>query len=162
MTAARGRPPSADWFRRHGIVQGLTAGTNRRVVIRLIQRDTCLCCGRAMAENSTGDHLVALANGGGAGADNYVALCGRCNSSKGTRDFLAWWLQRGRRVSELPGDVLTAYARLTFQNERRLGVLTKPAPPALLRANAELAEQLPDLSYRCVLAERVAAIVGTA
>jgi hypothetical protein len=141
-------------------VQGLTAGTNRRVVIRLIQFGRCLGCEREMAESSTGDHLVAIANGGGAGIDNYVPLCGRCNSSKGTRDFIAWWLQRGKRIGELPPDVLTAYCRLTFQNERRLGALTKPAPTALVRAVEELADEL-SLAHRDALRARVAAIVGS-
>src|SRR3954465_14510235 len=63
---------------------------NRETSFRLFTRGQlrgCLCCGEKLSANSTGDHLLALAQGGPAGAQNYSPLCGRCNSSKGKSEF---------------------------------------------------------------------------
>lgn len=87
---------------------------NRQVTIRLIRKWKCFACGAGLAEGSTGDHLIALAEGGSDSIENFSPLCQPCNSSKGKIDLLVWWHTRGRKLNELSPDVLCAYARLRF------------------------------------------------
>lgn len=52
----------------------------------------CTYCGdtedqvEARGDRLTADHVTARANGGRTSRDNYVTACGRCNSSKGSRN----------------------------------------------------------------------------
>jgi len=121
-------------------IKGCAAGIrreNRSTSFRLYvygQEHGCLQCGKPLAVDSTGDHLLALHAGGPDGAQNYVPLCGRCNSSKGAREFFSWWGKKGRRVDELPVDVLCAYARLWWRKHEQDGTLDQPAPEALIAA----------------------------
>ncbi len=86
----QGHRASPAWIKRHGVLVGLV-GDNRKLALRLARRSRCLACAVELPSGSTGDHVIALAAGGPAGAENYLPLCGRCNASKG-----------GRRTS-LPG-----------------------------------------------------------
>lgn len=140
--------------------KGCAAGIrreNRSTSFRLYehgQKHGCLQCGKPLAVKSTGDHLLALHLGGPDGAQNYVPLCGRCNSSKGARDFFAWWQKKGRRMDELPVDVLCAYARLWWQKHERDGTLDEPAPAALVAAVIELRDSFPPAMQRALLHAR--------
>lgn len=154
-----GFPTGPNWIKHHGTIVGLL-GSNRKLTIRLVRALSCVACDAALAASSTGDHIVALANGGPAGIENYLPLCGRCNSSKGTVDLLDWWHQKGRSIVELPADVLTAYTRLTFQHAARLGRLGEPAPPSLAAAVRELAGRLLDDQQRWMLSQRASWISG--
>lgn len=119
---------------------------NRETSFRLFTRGQqrgCLCCGEKLSTNSTGDHLLALAQGGPAGAQNYSPLCARCNSSKGAREFFTWWARKDKSVVGLPADLLCAYARLWWQKHERDGTLDDPAPPALVKAVLTLRGALP-------------------
>jgi hypothetical protein len=153
------QPPAPGWFHRHGVVVGIT-GENRKLTARLVRRTDCLACLSPLPQDSTGDHLVALANGGAPGLANYIPLCGRCNSSKRTRDFLEWWELRGRSVAELPVDVLAAYCRLTFQHLRDRRQIGKPAPAWLRRALSALSETLPSPEHERALWRRVQWVTG--
>jgi 5-methylcytosine-specific restriction enzyme A len=56
--------------------------------IKRLQGFACLMCGRKEPEITlTVDHVVALTRGGQNCARNLQALCGSCNSSKGTREI---------------------------------------------------------------------------
>ena len=157
--AEQGARPSPDWIARHGLVPGIT-NSNRKGVMRLIRRPDCLSCENKLSDGSTGDHIIAVAAGGPAGVENYIPLCGRCNSSKGTRDLLAWWRLRGRPVSLLPPDALCAYARLSFAHHQRLGTLNSPAAAALVQAVEELTRALLDPDQERMLRRRVTWISG--
>jgi hypothetical protein len=157
--SGQGIRPSLDWIKQHGIVAGIV-GANRRNVLRLARYTNCIACEAELADDSSGDHMMPLAAGGPAGAENFLPLCGHCNSSKGTRDLLDWWRMKGRRVGELPPDVLCAYARLSFQQHRRLGTLCKPAPSTLAQAVDELVGALLDPEQEWMLRQRVSWITG--
>jgi len=119
---------------------------NRSNSFRLYERGQkkgCLHCDGAMAKGSTGDHLLARHSGGPDGAQNYIPLCGRCNSSKGKTEFFTWWQKKNRSAAELPADLLCAYARLWWQKHEADGTLDMPAPTALVRAVLELRAALP-------------------
>ena len=153
------RPPSPDFFARHGTLSGIAA-TPRRTVLRLARARECLACEASLSPNSTGDHLVALANGGPAGIENYVPLCGRCNSSKGTKDLLDWWYARSRTAAELAPDVLVLYARLMFAHCGRMDRLCAESSPGLLAAVRERVGGLPTEAHKAALRRRVAGLTG--
>jgi 5-methylcytosine-specific restriction endonuclease McrA len=150
------RPP--DFFKTWGVMTGI-ARENRGVTIRLA-RGPCVGCGEQPAEDSTGDHIVPVSSGGPYGATNYMPMCKRCNSRKGTKDLLHWWLAvEHRDVFELPYDVLTAYASLMYARVLSMRTEHRDVEPALGAAVAELLEQL-SRQERRDLRDRVRAITG--
>lgn len=119
---------------------------NRSNSFRLYERGQnkgCLLCGKPMAKGSTGDHLLALHSGGPEGAQNYIPLCGRCNSSKGKTEFFAWWQRKGKSATNLPADLLCAYARLWWQKYEAEDMLDMQASPALVQAVLEIRGTFP-------------------
>jgi hypothetical protein len=153
------RPPSPDWFRRHGVLTGLAAGTTRRCAIRLARSRTCVGCGSEASENSEGDHIVPVSRGGPPGAENYIPMCKRCNSSKGTRDLLEWWHLKGKSAADLPVDVLMAYSRLMLPRLSYERSLASPAPDGVVAIFKELAAPLGD-EHRRALWTRIQWVVG--
>lgn len=147
------------WFRRHGVVVGLAA-ESRASQVRLARRTDCVACGKPVSADSTGDHVLAVANGGPAGLENFLPLCGRCNSSKGTKDLLAWWQAHGRRPDELPPDVLATYARIHFRHGQRTRTLATPMPSALTWALEGLLALLPTLEHQRACWSRVWWVTG--
>jgi hypothetical protein len=87
---------------------------NRRTVIRLIVHRRCLFCGTNVGLGQ-GDHLIPLSEGYYHSVENYAPLCKRCNSSKGTKDLLEWWVEKEKHITELHPDALTVYLRLKFR-----------------------------------------------
>jgi hypothetical protein len=142
-----------------GVLPGITVH-NRRIVIRLARVRECIACNDTLSDSSTGDHLVALANGGPAGGENFVSLCGHCNSLKGTYDFLDFWRKRGGKFTDLSPDVLTAYVRLTYAAVNRLNRLNKPASVSLVAAVDDLMTLLPGPEHERILRGRVSWITG--
>lgn len=59
-------------------------------------RTFCPYCGGDFKDDSdvTLDHLLPKAKGGSDSADNLVAVCKSCNSSKGKKDFVEWFIQK--------------------------------------------------------------------
>jgi 5-methylcytosine-specific restriction endonuclease McrA len=105
-SAHRGRV--VDWFERN---PGATDKFNHsrrarkvsasfRVSARELQRIRempCLACGQPGP--STIDHIIPLARGGTDSVGNLAPLCGPCNSSKGTKTWLEWRIQKGARLA---------------------------------------------------------------
>ncbi len=140
--AKDGRPYGPGFFAKRDWIAGVRAD-NRKVSLRLARLGSCVRCSTALSANSSGDHLVPLADGGPNGAHNYIPLCRSCNASKGRRDFLWWWANSGRSVTEVDADVLTSYSRLVFQARERARELDQDAPEALEKAVTELLSLLP-------------------
>jgi len=155
----QGHRASPAWIKRHGLLVGLV-GDNRKLALRLARRSRCLACAVELPSGSTGDHVIALAAGGPAGAENFLPLCGRCNASKGTSDFLVWWRQKGRSALELGPDALCSYIRLAFAHQRRLGSLNDPAAAALAETIAELRDELLDEEQDSMTRQRVSWMTG--
>ena len=137
---------------------------NRSVSFRLYVHGVfngCLGCGRLLPPDSEGDHLLARNNGGPEGAQNYLPLCGKCNSSKGACDFLEWWAGQGRSAAELSADVVCAYARVAWRWHSENGTLNDPADDIVRRAVRRLLSTLPSVEHqravhRAVVRESVA------
>lgn len=57
--------------------------------------DCCWYCRQAFPQKElTVDHVFPRAKGGKDQIDNIVYVCGSCNSSKGKKDLISWFLQR--------------------------------------------------------------------
>jgi hypothetical protein len=120
------------------------ATENRRVSVRLARYTSCYACGKPMPLNSTGDHLIPLADGGPQGAQNYAPLCPDCNTrKKRTQDAVEWWMSEGRNIADWPDDVICAYARVRYQLAAQRGTLEGEVPPYLEEALSQVLEALP-------------------
>ncbi len=61
--------------------------------LKLILPQACAYCGAN--QRLSADHIVPRDRGGADVGDNLIWACRSCNSSKGTRDLLAWFELRG-------------------------------------------------------------------
>ena len=104
--------------------------------------------------------MIALENGGSPGLGNFVPLCRRCNSSKGTRDLLEWWYRRGASVADLPDDVLTTYVRLTLRRYVDRDRHNFPAERWHRSAVADLSALLPTAEHHRAVSKRIGVITG--
>ena len=86
-----------------------------------LHSDTCCYCGSR--EALTLDHLVPRAAGGGDTGDNLVYSCQSCNSSKGKKDLLVWYLEK-RQLPPIP--VLRRYMKLAYRALEQSGGLDLP------------------------------------
>ena len=106
----------------------------RDMAIRQARSYTCVGCGNKTSPNSTGDHIIPSAKGGPQTSQNFMPLCKRCNSSKGTKDLFEWWCKaKTRPLAELPKDIICMYARLMYQLLSP-AELDQPAPDHLLHS----------------------------
>lgn len=108
-----GDPYAPGYFPRHvaSALHGI-ANRTRKTALGQVGAAVCLGCGTSVDLTRTeGDHLIAKAYGGRETLQNTVVLCRPCNSSKGTKDLLEWWLFKGKPVADLPRSVLCVYTR---------------------------------------------------
>jgi len=116
---------------------------SRNTVIRLVALGRCINCGESVPSSSTGNHLVSPPKGPQS-IENYAPLCRRCNSSKGSKDLLEWWVDhRGKTIAELSLDALCVYLRLTYQILERENRLAEEAPGYYLKAIQQATQTLP-------------------
>ena len=94
----------------------MTIGDLYKNLIRQMTCDhnTCWYCGRKVGECGplTADHIFPRAKGGASVSDNLIMACRFCNSSKGTKDLLVWYAERGEFP---PMRVLAHYLKLVNQ-----------------------------------------------
>ena len=86
--------------------------------------DACWYCGRSVSDcgSLTADHIFPRVKGGENVSDNLIMVCHSCNSSKGTKDLLAWYHERG----EFPQmRVLVHYLKLVNQYAIENGLLNR-------------------------------------
>jgi HNH endonuclease len=145
-------PLDPNYFFKHVMefLRGLD-NTTRLTAFKHISAQTCIVCGSTVdLGRSSLDHVIPRARGGPDSVQNSLVLCRVCNSSKGTKDLLEWWLWKGYAVADLPRTVLCLYARVVWQFE---GEQTFTAQPSLslhafLHARASL---LPTDGHRIAL-----------
>lgn len=70
----------------------------------------CVYCGST--ENLSVDHLFPRIKGGADNVENLVCSCKSCNSSKGKKDLMVWYNERGQFPSIM---VLRRYLKLVIQ-----------------------------------------------
>jgi len=81
----------------------------------------CVYCGST--DNLSVDHLFPRIKGGADRVENLVCSCKSCNSSKGKKDLMAWYRERGQFPSIM---VLRRYLKLAHQQCQELGLMEKP------------------------------------
>ena len=84
--------------------------------------DACWYCGRSVSDCGplTADHIFPRMKGGENVSDNLIMVCRSCNSSKGVKDLLAWYRERGEFP---PMRVLAHYLKLVNQYALDSGLL---------------------------------------
>jgi hypothetical protein len=80
----------------------------------------CVYCGST--ENLSVDHLFPRIKGGADNVENLVCSCKSCNSSKGKKDLMAWYKERGQFPSIM---VLRRYLKLVLQKCQELDFMDK-------------------------------------
>lgn len=111
----------------HGILTGLGT-TSRATTLKHIDARACALCAMPVDLTKTVlDHLMPQSKGGPDHLDNTLLLCKACNSSKGAKDLLAWWMFRGLDPATIDRRILCLYARVYWQY----------TPQAALRLPAE-------------------------
>ena len=121
-----GTPPNGPYAPRYfwnhvaSFVSGL-AHISRKTTLKHLHEQRCAGCGVSVDLTHTiGDHIVPLSAGGIEALHNLVLLCRRCNSSKGRKDFLQWWMDSERDPLVLDRRVLCLYARILWQSSPRV------------------------------------------
>ena len=98
-----------------GILNGLHNPT-RKTALHNLANAECTACGDPVSlANTIGDHLVAVRAGGPESIQNTILLCRRCNSSKGSKDLLVWWMEKTYPPALLDRRILCLYARMNWQ-----------------------------------------------
>ena len=87
--------------------------------------DACWYCGRSVSDcgSLTADHIFPRMKGGEDISDNLIMVCRSCNSSKGVKDLLAWYHERGEFP---PLRVLVHYLKLVNQYAIANDLLNQP------------------------------------
>ena len=80
----------------------------------------CVYCGST--ENLSVDHLFPRIKGGADNVENLVCSCKSCNSSKGKKDLVVWYKERGLFPSIM---VLRRYLKLVYYQCVDLGIVDK-------------------------------------
>jgi 5-methylcytosine-specific restriction endonuclease McrA len=78
--------------------------SSRDGTLRLSKKGLCVFCDTSVTsyKGSTGDHIIPTIEGGEDSADNWLPSCKSCDSSKGKKDMLQWWIfHKGRIVADL-------------------------------------------------------------
>lgn len=86
-------------------------------------KEECIYCGAE--ENLTWDHIIPLDEGGPDVISNQVPACQSCNSSKGTRDVIAWYQER---ETSIPRIVWGKYLKLVYETYEQDDMLDEPLP----------------------------------
>lgn len=121
-----------------GFLTRLSENTNKwittepaRSIIRLRKLNRCSYCDAELFDkNGDGDHIVGKSLDG---ALWQVPCChtvlGNCNSSKGGKDLLEWWLKKNRSIQDLKIDVLSIYLRAKWKVLNSTNKLYSEASP---------------------------------
>ncbi len=80
----------------------------------------CVYCGST--EILSVDHLFPRIKGGADHVENLVCSCKSCNSSKGKKDLMTWYNERGQFPSIM---VLRRYLKLVLQQCQELDMMDK-------------------------------------
>lgn len=120
----------------------------RLSVKRLINSNKCYVpkCAIPFPTNYVLDHLIPLSKGGPDTIANSFPLCPNHNSSKGAKDLLQWWQEKGFSINALGSDVLRLYSRLMFRTVQTES--QEPAPKYLFSFVSKLSSTLPSEAHQ--------------
>lgn len=133
------------------LLHGL-ANTTRHTAFGHLATAACLVCDAPIDLTRTeGDHIIPRAAGGSDVLQNTLLFCRRCNSSKGTKDLLAWWQDKGYDPLALPRTVVCLYARALWQHWEYPGLRVHACPLALRTFLTARLRPLPSDEHRIAL-----------
>jgi HNH endonuclease len=106
-----------------------------KAAIKLRFNGACAFCG-CVPKVLTLDHIVARSKGGLDVSSNLVAVCKRCNESKGSRPLWDWWQASPHwdeaRAIEFAATVLVCKVRALHANKTPMDALScQPLNPPL-------------------------------
>ena len=88
---------------------------NREYRKQMLSKNVCAYCGEP---SNALDHVLARRIGGPEGALNEVKSCRKCNSSKGKKDLVAWWLMRHHNADDIPRVPIGIYLKYSYEWNR--------------------------------------------
>lgn len=117
-----------------------------------LQKNNCVYCGKDNPFNHKGDHIVKKAiRKEFPQLDNLVFrvnCCRSCNSSKGAKDLLDWWLNHKQKsILELTMDHISLYTRAQWQIHKTTSSLPDLVPEFWKNCIEELHHHLHSKSY---------------
>ena len=111
--------------------------------LRLTRMLNCYSCGAEVSLGGQGDHIIPRVKGGLHDVSNFAPMCSKCNSKKGAKDLMEWWLETGRPLQALHEDFIVAYCRVQYRYLSNRGILESPVPSDLIRLLDSFGESLP-------------------
>ena len=110
-------------------------------IMRLLKRNTCVYCGYPY---NTFDHICTRLNNS---ASSMVPCCRSCNSSKGPKDLIHWWVVfLNHQIYQLNEDVIKIYCRIKYEIIELEGLLDEPIPDYYQIAFEQLIEDMNKIS----------------
>ena len=133
-----------DFMIRARLFKGLRTGSMSIVSMLDDERTKLLstgCCYCGKQRPLSLDHMIPSIRGGSDSSDNVVWSCRPCNSSKGGRDMLQWFAQRG----EFPPLLLRRYLKLALAAAEAANAMDVPlgALPELPMLPSEIPTRFP-------------------
>ena len=105
---------------------------------KILSKNKCSYCHEELTfkEIREGDHIV------GREMDHLVwtvPCCTRCNSSKGKKEFLDWWINfKGNNITELHHNVIGVFCRAKYRLSKKHGILDEQVPDVYKTALTQL------------------------
>lgn len=101
-----GRAKDGNWYgasllRRVESFDNTLKNPSRKLTLRLTRMLNCYSCGAEVSLGGQGDHIIPRVKGGLHDVSNFAPMCSKCNSKKGAKDLMEWWLETGRPLQAL-------------------------------------------------------------
>jgi len=117
-----------------------------------LQRDNCAYCGENHTFSGKGDHILNKEIW-----EKHIELnslpfrincCRSCNSSKGKKDMLEWWIiHKKKSILDLSMDHISIYARAKWQYHKADGTLKEKVPEFWDQVISQIHEHIRQKSY---------------
>lgn len=82
----------------------------------IAQKGRCIYCGKEMGDDKTIDHIRPVCKGGKNDKYNLVYCCKKCNSSKGTKDFVDYIMEK-HKASVIDDSMIIQHNALQIENK---------------------------------------------
>ncbi len=114
-----------DEFKKLRSTQIHMSNYDREILKQMESEQKCVYCGN---ESNSFDHLIPRNLGGPDSPNNLVKSCMSCNSSKGDRDLIDWWVNHQRRDKDnLPRIPIGIYLKFSYDWNKIHETLAIPA-----------------------------------
>lgn len=96
-----------------------------REILKQMQeaQNACPYCGNR--SDLCQEHIIPLEMSGPPGPHNITFSCKSCNSSKGSRDLIEWWISANRKIDGIPRIPIAVYLKLCYDAHKMNHTLEK-------------------------------------